>query len=253
MTEAEKAAAAKAEAEKKAAAEKAAAEKKAKEAEAATAEADGEDGDDVAADETISAKDFAAYKKKMNKEAEKNRLENKALAEQLSGMKTGIAKALGLGNDQAAADQVANGAKTAADRQKNLLLRAAFAEVAGPAGALNVSDAFALAKPYLRDVKVDVDEENVDPDGLAEAVAELKKSKPYLFRGESGGAEGGGDEGQGGSEKPPKKKMPDGGGKPKAGGSAYDEWNTLVKSGNKDRANEYYAKNVKDIRASWPK
>lgn len=242
MTEAEKAAAAKAELEKKAAAEKAEAEKKAAEA---GAEDEPDDEPDVG-EGTISKKDFEAFKQKSNKENEKHRKAAKEANDKLAATLDGFKRALGIGPADPAADPGA-ALKTSEAKQRELILRAAFAERAKDAGAVNVGDAFQLAKKYLGEVKVSLTEDVADEEEIDEAIQKLKEAKPYLFAAAGSGGEGG----EGDGPKAPA-KMPDGGGNPaKGGGTAFQNWQTLVKAGRMNEANAYYGKNKPAIKASW--
>jgi colicin import membrane protein len=239
MTEAEKAAAAKAEAEAKtkAEAEKAAAEKAKNEA--------GSDDDEKPDDKPMSRADFEAFKTKANKEAEKHRLRAKASDEALETMRKSFAQALGIKVDGEPAG-VDAAAKASLTKQRNLLLRSEFVGIAANAGAFSPSDAFELARPYLKDVAVDLEAETADGAAISEALELLKKSKPFLFRAESGqnGGTGGG--------KPPE-RMPDGRGTSMTGGTAYEQWMALEAAGRRAEAAAFYGKNKPAIKATWKK
>lgn len=78
---------------------------------------------------------------------------------------------------RAALDAERAKAKSAADRAKNALIKAAFAEQAVAANLVNVDDAFLLAD--LSGVEVDDDGKVT---GVKEAVERLVKEKPYLVK-----------------------------------------------------------------------
>ena len=240
MTDAEKAAAAKAEAEAKtkAEAEKAAAEKAKNEA--------GADDEEKPDDKPMSRADFEAFKTKANKEAEKHRLRAKASDEALETMRKTFASALGIKVD-GEAPGVDAAAKASLTKQRNLLLRSEFVGIAAAAGAHSPSDAFELARPYLKDVAVDLEAETADGAAISEALAVLKKSKPFLFRSESG--QNGGDGNSGGGTPPG--KMPDGSGRASSGGTAYEQWQALEKAGRRAEAAAFYGKNKPAIKATW--
>lgn len=242
MTEAEKAAAAKATAE-------AEAKKKADEAAKKEAEEGADDeGEDEAPDESkkgITREEFEAFKRKANKEAEKHRVRAKAAEEALETFRSGINGALGIkpGENKGNVDDAA---KASTVKQRSLLLRAEFIGLAAAAGAVSASDAFELARPYLKDVAVDLDAETVDGEALAEAVKAVKTAKPFLFKSEGAQNE---DTGNGAKSKPG--KMPDGSGRPSGGGTAFEQWQALEKSGRRAEAAAYYGKNKAAIKASW--
>jgi hypothetical protein len=234
MTEAEKAAAAKAEAEAKAKAE----------AEKANDDASKAGGkDDEGEDKPMSRADFEAFKSKSNKEAEKHRLRAKTAEEALETMRKGFASALGIKPDGEPAG-IDAAAKASLTKQRNLLLRSEFVGIAAAAGAHSPSDAFELARPYLKEIAVDLDAETADGAAISEALEVLKKTKPFLFRQESGqsGGTGGGT---------PPVKMPDGRGSSSTGGTAYEQWQALEKSGRRAEAAAFYGKNKPAIKATW--
>lgn len=258
MTEAEKAAAAKAEAEAKAKAKAEADAKKAEEEQADDEEDPPDDeGESSKKSETISRSEFESFKKKANKEAEKHRLAAKAKAEELEGYKATIAAALGLkpgdGAKGASSGEVEAAKKAADARVKNAILKSEVVSRAARSGAADAADVFSLMRTELADLEVDLENESVDGEALDEKIAEFKKRKPHLFS-SSSSSEGDEKDGETGAEKKKPAKMPDGNGRPPArGGTAYQQWQTLVKGGRQQEANQFYAKNKKDIAATWPK
>jgi len=246
MTEAEKAAAAKAAAEAKTKSDAEAAAKKAADDKAAADDDEEEDPPaDDKADKPISRAEFEAFKKKANKEAEKHRLGKKTAEDALDTFRKGISGALGIKEGTTTTVDAAATAST--EKQKRLLVRSEFVGLAAAAGAISAGDAFELARPYLKDVAVDLENESVDAEALVDAVEALKKAKPFLFKAEGAQNDSGDD--ADGVKRPAKK--PDGSGKPAAGGTDYEKWQALVKSGRNAEAATFYGKNKAGIKATW--
>lgn len=203
--------------------------------------------------EPVKGKDGEAdareHIKKLNDEAKQHRLRADKAEQELQkerdeskAFRLKLGEAVGLKPEKA--DEVPDAVKAAKDeadaKLSRVLLRSAFtAEVARDAH--DVDDAFSIAAPLLKDIKVDLATETVDREAVKSKVAELRKSKPFLF-------------GQPTKEVPkPVPPPPDKGGTPAPGSSNhYAHWRQLKTAGNNKEAQEYFAKHEKEITRGIP-
>ena len=182
--------------------------------------------------------------KELNEESKKHRLRAKELEEENSRYKKAFEIINGKGNEQP--DPVKLEKENADKRIRDAYLKAAFVGVA--AKDMHDADfAFDAIKKELGDVEVDLDSGMVNKEALNTKVAELKKSKPFLFIeatfGETPTAR------PAVATQPAPKGRPDGNGIPN-NGNPYQVWQELKKSGRTAEAQSYWNQNRAAIMAN---
>ncbi len=219
-----------------AAAKKAAEAAKAKEGKG---DGEGEEGDDEGDDEPeeVDVEKLKAQNKKLREENAKRRVATKKVEEENQRQK----KALGIlqGKEVGEVDPLEAAQKAADAKLRRATLKGALASVAKDA-----HDPLLLLSAYpshFEGVEVDLENESVDEDALEEAVAALRKKKPFLF-----GA-GAADETKVDDKKTKFVKLPKGG-PPKVGTDHMATWRQLKETDPRG-AQEYYKKNLEAIRA----
>lgn len=184
-------------------------------------------------------KDEGAEKriKELNEENKKQRLKTKELEEKVERFDKAIKMLTGT-------DETPDPVKIEKQKADGRVRRAYLKAAVVGAAATEMHDAgfaFDAMEREFANVTVDLETGSVDDEAVRTKLAELKGSKPFLFRGTSAPGQ------------PPPKSPPDGGGQP-AGGDPYKTWLQLKGTpGREAEAQKFYNDNRANIFARMPK
>ena len=215
-------------------------------------EGEGSDDDDEGGDDKPDEKDKApdaAYVKELKEEAKQRRLENKKLKADNSKTKAELERykkglAIIQGKEAPELDPVEETKKQGDTKLRNAMLKAELASRATDAN--DVALLFSGFKSRFDAVEVDVDAETVDGDAVDEILKDLRKEKPFLFRGA--------DADEGATKKKGGSLSPDGPGRPTKAGAEYATWKQMQSQNRPlSEIQAYYNKNRVAILAGAPK
>lgn len=183
--------------------------------------------------------DQQEHNKKLQDENAKRRNDVKSAKEVADKAKAAL-KAL-TGEDDTPDPQALEKKRTQ-NTMRNLHLKSAF--VSATAREMHDADfAYDAVAKDLADVEVNLDTGAVDKATLGTKIADLKKSKPFLFMSDNKGSN---------VVTPNPKGNPDGGQPTGTAGGAYKTWRDLNDAGRRAEAVKFYAENKPAINASWP-